>query len=133
MLESEMVNSVKGAAQVNPYLPEGGKVGNLDGTQQRAVSLAPSVVVGVSPQTGKHMPRKLSRIRRPKPPRTQASKTEVAAEAGQKTESGRTALTGLRREPGSPTPRPAGEESRKAVALINVPLHHEMTDQIMNE
>ncbi len=63
MLESGMVNSVKGAAQVNLYLPEGGKVRNLDGTQQRAVNLAPGAVVGVSLQIGKHMPRSLSRTR----------------------------------------------------------------------
>lgn len=129
MLGSEMENSVKGSAQVNPYLPEQEKVGNLDGTQQRAVNPAPGVVVGVSLQTGKDRPRSLSQTRWPKPQRTQALKTEAGAAADQKTESGPTALTGPRIEPGSPTPPPAGEESRKAVALINVPLLSGMTDQ----
>lgn len=51
-LGSETENSVKGVAQVNPFPPEGERVENLDGTQQRAVSPALSVVVGVNLQTG---------------------------------------------------------------------------------
>lgn len=51
MQGSEMENHDKGAAQVNLYHPEEEKVANLDGTQQRAVSLAPNAVVGVSLQT----------------------------------------------------------------------------------
>lgn len=109
MLGSEMENSVKGAAQGNPYLPEGGRVGNLDGTQPRAVSPVPSGVVGVSLRTSWDRPRSLSRTRWPKPPRIQVLKTEAVAGAGQKTENVRTALTGPRRKPGIPTPPPAGE------------------------
>lgn len=62
------------------------------------------------------------------------SKTEAEAGAGQKTESVRTVLTGPKKEPESPTLPPAGEESKKAAALINVPLHSgTTTDQTRRE
>lgn len=97
MRGSEMENSIQEAAQVNLYLPEGEKVGNLDGTQQqRSVNPAPSVVVVVNPQIS--LPRRQSRTRRPKAVRLQVLKTEAVAGADQRTESAQGAPISPRRE-----------------------------------
>lgn len=65
MLGLGMESSIRGVVQVNRYLPEGGKVENLDGTQQRAVKpvLGIAVVVGVGLETDKNRPSSLSRTR----------------------------------------------------------------------
>lgn len=122
---SEMENSIQEAAQVNPYLPEWGKVGNLDETQQqRLVNLAPSITVGVSLQ--KSLSRRQSRIKGPKAVRLQVLKTVAGAD--QKIESVQAALISPRRER-SLSLLSTLELSRKLVVLIDVPLHREKFDQ----
>lgn len=126
---SEMENSIQEAAQVNLYLPEWGKVGNLDEIQlQRLVNLAPSVTVGVSLQ--KSLSRRRSRTKGPKAVRLQVLKTVVGAD--QKIESIQAALISPRRE-GSLILLSTLELSRKLVVLIDVPLHRDMSDQPRTE
>lgn len=127
---SETENSVQGAAQVNSYLPEGKKVGNLEGTQQMAVNPSPSVAAGASLQIKRL--RRQSRTRGPKAARKLQVKTEAEQGAGQKTENSQPAQIASRKK-GSPIPLPASGTSRRWVAPTSVRLLSEKKDQTRTE